>query len=153
MLYMKTCPACKIKKNISEFPPNKTKKDGLNAKCRFCYNEYQKQWYIKNQEVHIERVRSGRLKKGKAGVRAANHHISLEFYYQMLEKYDGKCWVCKEKEATCIDHDHGCCPGKTSCGQCVRGLLCGQCNSMLGLAKDNPKILIAGSKYLVKDSN
>ena len=26
--------------------------------------------------------------------------------------------------ALCVDHDHKCCPGKKSCGKCVRGILC-----------------------------
>ena len=41
-----------------------------------------------------------------------------------------------------IDHDHE--TGK------VRGLLCLQCNTALGLLKDNPKVLKKALKYLTR---
>lgn len=46
---------------------------------------------------------------------------------------DGTCAICHENEATCVDHDHACCPtSEKSCGRCIRGLLCNQCNWRLG---------------------
>ena len=47
-----------------------------------------------------------------------------------------------------IDHDHSCCPGKTSCGLCVRGLLCSRCNIGLGFFLDNINALRAAEAYL-----
>jgi hypothetical protein len=40
--------------------------------------------------------------------------------------------------STAIDHYHGCCPPKRSCDLCRRGLACSKCNSLIGLAGDDP---------------
>ena len=43
-------------------------------------------------------------------------------------------------------HDHSCCPGDTSCGQCIRGILCRRCNRIL--ITNNPQILRGLADYL-----
>ncbi len=58
-----------------------------------------------------------------------------------IRKID-KCQSCGEPQVgrlLSIDHDHSCCPGKNSCGRCIRGVLCAGCNLALGLLKDDPK--------------
>ncbi|MFJ6281387.1 endonuclease domain-containing protein [Arthrobacter subterraneus] len=52
-----------------------------------------------------------------------------------------------------IDHDHACCPGDYSCGKCIRGLLCPNCNRGLGLFKDDAALLQSASSYLVDSRN
>lgn len=49
-----------------------------------------------------------------------------------------------------IDHDHACCDGYKSCGECIRGLLCSRCNLMLGYARDNADVLVGAINYLRK---
>lgn len=58
-------------------------------------------------------------------------------YADMYLQQEGKCkiQVC-DREATHIDHDHKCCPGRKSCGACVRGLLCDPCNRDLGMLEN-----------------
>jgi hypothetical protein len=48
------------------------------------------------------------------------------------------CAVCGSDDRLSVDHDHSCCPGKHSCGKCVRGLLCGNCNSAEGYLQGDP---------------
>ena len=64
-------------------------------------------------------------------------------YLEMLETQDGNCAICKiEQDPLYVDHDHE--TGK------VRGLLCEQCNFLLGNAKDNLGVLASAIKYLEK---
>jgi hypothetical protein len=79
--------------------------------------------------------------------------ITIDQYHQMLEEQGYACKICKLEEKTSrvrlsIDHDHSCCPGSNSCGKCVRGLICSNCNMSLGNAQDSIEILQNMIEYL-----
>jgi hypothetical protein len=83
----------------------------------------------------------------------AKHGITIEQWDALLESQGGACAACGEansaKRNLHIDHDHACCPGTYSCGKCVRGLLCSQCNTALGLLKDDINKVMNLGFYLV----
>lgn len=58
------------------------------------------------------------------------------------------CPLCDRNQARCVDHDHGCCSGKISCGKCVRGLICSPCNKFLGHLRDDPEAFLRFEQYL-----
>ena len=68
----------------------------------------------------------------------------------MLKAQRGKCAVCgaKPEEVLAVDHDHGHCPGRYGCEECVRGLVCRKCNMGMGLFEDNPVRLAQAVLYL-----
>lgn len=68
----------------------------------------------------------------------------------MWQDQKGRCYLCRREldpKATHVDHDHRCCPPKTSCTRCRRGLACNPCNILIGQASDDPALLrlIAGN--------
>jgi hypothetical protein len=72
--------------------------------------------------------------------------ISGDDYRAILAAQGGKCFICQRAtgatKSLSVDHDHGCCPGRTSCGQCVRAIICGACNrGVLGHLRDNVESL------------
>ena len=72
--------------------------------------------------------------------------LSLNQYTLLLRSQNYKCAICKKSIKSvgtlCVDHDH-----KT---EKVRGLLCRNCNSILGLAKESIVILSNAIKYFKK---
>lgn len=79
--------------------------------------------------------------------------LTLEAYDALWVKQGGRCGICRKREEPgerrlAIDHDHACCPGKGSCGKCVRGLLCSPCNTGLGGFGDNPRLLRVAAEYI-----
>lgn len=78
------------------------------------------------------------------------YRVSLEDLKDLLSR---PCQICGSVGAIHIDHDHSCCPGNArSCGNCVRGSLCGPCNHGLGYFRDDPVRLQAAIEYLFENS-
>lgn len=121
------------------FSKGKKYKDGRRNYCKQCHSNYTTQYVKDNPEKRSKDNPDRKFKR---------HKLDKIQYVALLNKYDGKCHVCKIKDATNIDHDHNCCPGSYSCGYCVRGILCNQCNTALGLFKDNTQIIKNSLEYL-----
>lgn len=88
-----------------------------------------------------DRLRDERLRK--------TFGISLERYNEMLAEQGSVCAICGEPESIerngkprrlAVDHCHD--------SKKVRGLLCGNCNPMIGYAKDNIQVLTKAIEYL-----
>jgi hypothetical protein len=68
--------------------------------------------------------------------------ISLKTYARMLESQGGRCKICRgaARGLLVVDHCHRL--------NVVRGLICRLCNSMIGLARDSPRLLRRAALYL-----
>lgn len=82
----------------------------------------------------------------------ARFQMTPEQYGELLALQSGVCAICRRPENDgrhlAVDHDHSCCPGKVTCGRCVRGLLCFACNSALGRFNDDREVIARALAYL-----
>jgi hypothetical protein len=69
----------------------------------------------------------------------ATSGLSKEQWTWLLKEQGGTCALCFTaptwKRRLSVDHDHRCCGEDRACLNCVRGLLCINCNLMLGYAE------------------
>jgi histone acetyltransferase (RNA polymerase elongator complex component) len=135
----KWCGCCEGSLPLDAFAKNKSKKDGLQERCRSC------------RSIHHQKVKHKRLKQTKEQKRRyliTSYGLNVEQFEQMLKDQNSKCAICKTdewgKESPSIDHCHK--SGK------VRGLLCNNCNRALGLFKDNEGIVKNAASYLERSS-
>jgi len=71
-----------------------------------------------------------------------DYDMSYDEYIKLVEEQDNKCKICNIKTTRLVvDHDHN--TGKT------RGLLCGPCNSGLGMFRDSETILASALNYII----
>ena len=117
----KYCRKCEQWQPIQLFTKSKSNPDGLYSYCSDC---------VRNT-----------ARKSKYNIDAS----------QYLAKTGYQCPICCrpiDEKSSDVDHDHACCPGDNSCGECVRGMLCRQCNRGLGFFEDNTERLINAVKYI-----
>lgn len=85
-----------------------------------------------------------------AATRIRRYGIDLADYFRMEREQNHRCAICgcEENDSRqgrwCIDHDHA--------TGAVRGLLCSNCNWLLGHAKDSAATLRAAAAYLERSS-
>ena len=77
--------------------------------------------------------------------RRSKHGVDVDTWWaDVFAKQGGKCYLCDDpldistSGAIHIDHDHSCCPSGQSCARCRRGLAHKACNTLIGLAGDDP---------------
>ena len=130
---MKRCPRCQRELPRSDFHANKARYDSVSTYCKEC-----------NRKALSE---SSKTDKGKARSRRkwikSEYGMSEDQYAESFNRQGGACAVCRLPNRSTnrmhIDHDHA--TGK------FRGLLCSQCNTMLGLFGDSPDRLRSAASY------
>ena len=170
------CTKCGEVKPLDLFSRSKTGSGGHKNKCKACSNADLAEWRAANREHVLDydkRRRQSRskeeLNRHRAQQRAGYHRdparhrddrlkrnfkITLAEYNEMLNSQGGVCAICNQScktgRALAVDHDRSCCSGSRSCGECVRALLCANCNRAIGMFQDNPNLVQAAVDYLLK---
>ena len=137
----KICSQCKEEKPIEEFSIANSAWCGRAASCKKCVSAYAKKRRLTKEGY--EESRNSQLKQ--------NYGMTLEFYNVLLSAQDGVCAICGKPETSkgqggrvrqlSVDHCH-----KTGT---VRGLLCSDCNTALGMFGDDEERLSNAINYLV----
>ena len=161
-----TCSKCGLDKPETEF----YKTSG--RRCKQCHNVdcskrnkrnpeknrvSSRKWYYAHREEAIAKVRQWQ-KANRQRDSVLQHKNSLLRNYQMhyedycnaVDQQGGKCAVCgtSPKRRLAVDHDHKCCPQVPTCGRCTRGLICSNCNTTVGLVKEDISVLHKLIAYL-----
>lgn len=154
---MKQCTKCNEAKPLIGFYTAKQNKDKLSSSCKQCILAKQKEYKEKHPELRekaTQATKKWRLdpvnKRADISSRyKTKYGITLDDYEKLLKGQNKECYICKKKETQgnkplYVDHCHV--SGK------VRKLLCQQCNSGLGMFRDNPELLIKAADY-IKEHN
>lgn len=165
----KRCSSCGLLKHSDEYHNDKRRRDGKYPYCIPCRRErsgakpMQPAKYASKREYDIDYRAAQSAAVKTAGARRrylwTQYTMTPEEYDEMLRKQNGRCAICGETESRTsskfgngahfhVDHDHACCNGPKSCGKCIRGLLCSDCNTGLGLFRDSTERLRAAGEYL-----
>lgn len=145
----KVCTRCEVEKPVEGFYSCAKGKYGRHSWCKECF---------KGREYARRRGNPEKARTIRRKAQYATFGMTVDQWDAMLERQGGSCAACGGRPTTegrtfAIDHDHECCPGNYSCGNCVRGLLCNQCNVALGLVRDDPDRLMRLAEYVLSNRN
>ncbi len=160
------CIKCQQNKPETEFHKGTGRySNGRKSTCKACQKSYMKDYYAEhgdkirkqatehyqnNKERHIATTTAW-VKNNQRRVKDLHLQrkfgITIEHYEQLLAEQDGVCAICKEppeRTRLAVDHDH-------STGA-IRGLLCSDCNTAIGLLGDDPSTIQSALTYLTNNN-
>ncbi len=130
----KICECCKLEKPYKKFEGN-----GYKI-CKKC-----------TDKRFTEKLDPEELKKRRFKYNLKRYGLNFEDALKILNHQNNRCAIClklvsflweNHDQTACIDHDHE--KGKKS----VRGILCSNCNTAIGLFKEKTENLNSAIKYL-----
>jgi Autographiviridae endonuclease VII len=157
----KVCTKCGVAKSLEDYHKQAGSKDGKRPRCKPCTLEDQMPLTKARYSDPVTRQKMAAYNKARwasdEGYNAQlkrQYNITLDIYNNMLAAQGGVCAICGGhcNKRMSVDHDHRCCPGKKSCGKCIRGLLCSRCNHGIGLLGDSAERLLTASRYVEQNS-
>jgi len=143
----KKCSRCKCFKDTNEFHKNRARKDGIDNTCKQCWKDIRqeegvKEYRRKYKERNKEKI-ADYFKKNKIKYKMKRYKASLVEYENALNNQENACAICKtSNKRLVIDHCHS--------TNKFRGLLCKECNLLIGFANDDIITLINAINYLKK---
>jgi len=161
----KFCTKCNKELPITNefFYFNNKKKTRFASQCKECTREYDnsyKRQQAKREWTHRNREKVRKVSReykatpsAKAKTRLNhvlhNYQLTEDELVQMMNNQKGCCEVCGDslvkpdsKRFYAVDHNH------TTCA--IRGLLCNECNLVLGYVKEDKDTLLKAIAYLEK---
>lgn len=144
---MKTCTKCAETQPLDDFYRTTNTADGRFGECKACNRARARAWVREKRASDPEYASNSRMR--------SLYGITLEQYEVLLAAQGNACAICRATSSGAagrrfhVDHDHACCPGIRSCGQCIRALLCTGCNTGLGSFGDDVDRLMAAAAYLL----
>lgn len=150
---MRKCTKCSEEKDLTEFYLDRRSADGRQARCRKCYQIYNRARYQKDPVANSRWQRRYRIDRPERvfdqKLRRV-YGITLKDFEALLAKQNHRCAICSATEpggqgGWHVDHDHK--------SHAIRGLLCHTCNTGLGLLGDNLESLKRAEKYLENHAN
>jgi hypothetical protein len=158
---MKTCGNCGQAKPLVDFPIQRQSSDGHHTYCFECKRAKDREssaaYRARDPEQHRRSARKyartevARTRNGDAAL-LTKYGLTREAFDAKLVVQGSRCPLCppdaEEPASWHVDHDHSCCEGQQTCGECLRDILCSRHNIALGQFDDDPGQLRAAADYI-----
>jgi len=118
----------------------------------FDANAYAKKYRLTEKGKEVRHKSDAKYLKSLKWAKVVKKHklkskygLTMDEFHAMLEEQHNKCAICLEpvgKRRLCVDHCH-----KTNM---VRGLICNNCNHVLGNSKEKIEVLQRTILYIIR---